>query len=189
MKKSAQIGVVVIIIAVAGAGIGIGAFVFMTQQQQPTRGDIILTIWGAGTTGNFTLTLSELKSSKYLQYENLFYNYSSDRNGTYTGVSIKDILEKENLVTGTAVNFTFVSSDGFNPAVKKGYYLNITELMAADYNDCIFAYGGDSFISDPLDEDYDGIIRSVMNMTDVFTGLSGSLGAWWTGDVAQMIIL
>ena len=188
MRKNAQIGLVVVIIAGIAVGGGIGGYILLNPA--PIDGeDIILTISGSETNCTITLTMSQLKSSKYQQFQNLFYAYSDDRNGTYSGVSIRSILEVEKVLNVSAWNFTFVSSSStgsFNPAAKKGYYLNITDLMAADYNDCIFAYGGDSFNPD-IEED--GTLRSIINKTDVYPYIAGSFGAWWTSDLAQMIIL
>jgi hypothetical protein len=182
MEKKAKIGLAVLIIAVVGIGSGVGIYFLVSPA---VRGEVILTIWGDGTTGNFTLTMSELKSSKYRQFENLFYAYSNDRNGTYSGVSIKDILEKESLISG-AVNFTFIASDGYNPVSKKHYFLNLTKLMESEYEDAIFAYGGDSFIMSG--EDADGPIRAIINRTDVYPELSG-FGAWWVSGCEQMVLL
>lgn len=184
MKKNTQIGAAVIIIAIVGTGIGLGAFFVIIQQQNqqpPPPEDVALTIWGYGTMGNFTLTMSEMKSSKYRQYENQFYMRSADRNGTYSGVSIRDIIEKENLLADRAINYTFIASDGYNSVVKAGYYLNITKLMAADYDEGIFAYGGDDFDTD------DGPIRVVINITLDDDG--SQLGKYWVRDCIEMKIV
>ena len=130
MKKSVQIGIIVLILVLVGAGIGIGVY-FVMNQPPSQEGDVVLTIKGSGTTNNFTLTMSELKSSKYRQFTNLFYARSIDRNATYSGVSIRDILEKETLLTGDALNFTFIAADGYDSAVAAGYFFNINDLMNA----------------------------------------------------------
>ena len=189
MRKNIQIGVGVLIIALVGTGVGVSIGAYLILNQPSPEENIILTISGSETNYTLTLTMTQLKSSKYQQFQNLFYAYSDDRNGTYSGVSIRSILEVEKVLNVSAWNFTFVSSDmtgSFNPAAKKGYYLNITDLMAADYNDCIFAYGGDSFNSDISE---DGPLRSIINKTDVYPYIAGSFGAWWVSDLTQMIII
>lgn len=179
MNKSSKIGLAVLVIAIIGTSVGLGVFLVLNQSPSPDE-DVAITIWGSGTTGNFTLTMSDLQSSKYQQFENLFYARSIDKNGTFSGVSIRDILEKESLLGGGAINYTFIASDGFNSAVAKGYYLNITELMNADYDQCIFAYGGDSLTPE------DGPIRSIVNMT---VHPTESVGAWWNRNCVEMQIL
>jgi hypothetical protein len=180
MKKSAQIGIAVLIIAVIGIGVGIG--VFFVMNPPPTQKEaVVLTIKGSGTTNDFTLTMSQLKSSKYRQFENQFYARSVDRNATYSGVSIRDIFEKESLLTGDAINYTFIATDGYNSAVHAGYFLNITKLMNAGYAECIFAYGGSDF-----DPQSDGLVRSVINMT-VYPGVS--VGSFWNKNCSQMQII
>jgi hypothetical protein len=180
MKKSAQIGIAVLIIAVIGIGVGIGVF-FVMNPPPTQKEDVVLTIKGSGTTNDLTLTMSELKSSKYRQFENQFYARSVDRNATYSGVSIRDILEKNSLLTGDAINYTFIATDGYNSAVHAGYFLNITTLMNAGYAECIFAYGGSDF-----DPQSDGLVRSVINMT-VYPGVS--LGSFWNKNCSQMQII
>jgi len=182
MKKNTQIGAAIIIIAIAGAGIGIGAFVFITQtQSQLPPEDVAFTIWGYGTTGNFTLTMSELKSSNYLQFDNLLYLRSSDRNGSFSGVSIRDILEKENILADRAINYTFNNVDhDFDSAVMAGYYLNITKIMLADYDEAILAYAGDDFDSE------DGPIRAIVNNTLDHVGTD--TGKFWSKNCVEMKI-
>ena len=136
MKKSAQIGIAILIIALIGIGVGIGAF-FVFNRPPSQEEDVVLTIKGSGTTNDLTLTMSELKSSKYRQFENQFYARSIDRNATYSGVSIRDILEKESLLTVDAISYTFIAAGGYDSAVQAGYFLNITKLMNADYAECI----------------------------------------------------
>jgi hypothetical protein len=180
MKKSTQVGIAVIIIAIVGTGIGLGIF-FVMNPPPTQKEDVVLTIKGSGTTNDFTLTMSELQSSKYQQFVNQFYARSSDRNATYSGVSIRDILEKESLLTGDAINYTFIAADGYNSAIHAGYFLNITKLMNADYAACIFAYGGTDF--DPLD---DGPIRSIINMT-IYPEVS--VGSFWNKNCTEMQII
>jgi CRISPR/Cas system CMR-associated protein Cmr3 (group 5 of RAMP superfamily) len=180
MKKSSQIGLAVIIIALVGTGIGIG--VFFVMNPSPTQEeDVVLTISGGGTTGDFTLTMSELKSSKYQQFENQFYARSVDRNATYSGVSIRDILEKESLLTEDAINYTFIAADGYDSAVHAGFFLNITKLMNVGYAECIFAYGGTDFVPEE-----DGLVRSIINMT-IYPELS--VGSFWNKNCTQMKII
>ena len=182
MKKSTQIGLIVIIIALIGTGIGIGVFFAMNPPSPPSQDDdVVLTIKGSGITADFTLTMSELQSSEYQQFENLFYARSVDRNATYSGVSIRDILEKESLLTEDAINYTFIATDGWNSAVAAGYFLTIDDLMAADYDECIFAYGGTDF-----DPEEDGLIRSVINMT-VYPELE--VGKFWSKNCTEMKII
>jgi hypothetical protein len=180
MKKSAQIGIIDLIIVLVGAGIGIGVY-FVMNQPPSQEEDVVLTIKGSGTTNDFTLTMSELKSSKYRQFTNLFYARSIDRNATYSGVSIRDILEKESLLTGDALNFTFIAADGYDSAVAAGYFFNINDLINADYDECIFAYGGTDFIPE-----VDGLIRSIVNIT-VFP--DENLGKFWNKNCTEMQII
>ena len=180
MKKSAQIGIAILIIALIGIGVGIGAF-FVLNRPPSQEEDVVLTIKGSGTTNDLTLTMSELKSSKYRQFENQFYARSIDRNATYSGVSIRDILEKESLLTVDAISYTFIAAGGYDSAVQAGYFLNITKLMNADYAECIFAYGGTDFIPEE-----DGLVRSIVNMT-VYPDLS--LGKFWNKNCTEMQII
>ncbi|TFG24433.1 MAG: hypothetical protein EU533_02145, partial [Promethearchaeota archaeon] len=180
MKKSTQIGLAVVIIALIGTGIGLGVFFAMNPPPSQEE-DIVMTIKGSGTTSDCTLTMTELQSSKYQQFENQFYARSIDRNATYSGVSIRDILEKELLLTEEAINYTFIAADGWNSAVIAGYFLNVNDLMAADYDECIFAYGGMDF-----DPEEDGLVRSIINMT-VYPELE--VGKFWNKNCTEMQII
>jgi len=181
MKKNTQIGVAVLIIALIGTGIGLGAY-FIFNQPPPTQEEVAFTIFGDATTGNLTLTMSDLKSDKYVQVTNLQYNRSSDSAYNLTGVSIRSILEEESLLTDEALFYTVIASDGYNAQEAAEYYLNITKIMEADYDEAILAYGGEDF-----DVEGDGPIRSVLNIT--LDEYGDYFGKYWMKQCNKMEII
>jgi len=167
MEKNAKIGIAILIIALVGTGAGLGVYFVINQQsggQQPSEDDVIAVSDDILSIG---FTLSDLKSDKYQQVENQLYfnknklgNWSND---TYSGVSLRSILEVDKLLYTDAYNFSFVGGDGFNPAFMgpKAGWLNISWIMEAPYDLCILAYGGLDFESD------DGPLMPVINQSIV----------------------
>lgn len=159
MEKNAKIGLAVILVVIIAAGSGIGIYFVLNPPTQ--RGEVILTIWGDGTTGNYTLTMDQLKSSKYTQIQNQMFFTENFEGGTdnytFTGVSLKSILETENILN-EAVNYT-PGASGYIPGTFRGM-LNVSLLMNAGYNEAIIAFNGPDFnVTD------DGPVRAVINQS------------------------
>jgi hypothetical protein len=159
--------IIIIVIAIIGVGAGFGIYYIIQGLYVPPAPEPkILTIYGSGVTGNYSMSMSELKSSKYSQItEQPFYtrlsNGSIVLSGNYSGVSLRSILEEESLLELGAVNYTGIGADEYNPGVTFGM-LNISNVMNNAYNLCIIAYGGTSF--DPLDV---GPLRLMINQSIV----------------------
>ncbi|TFF97935.1 MAG: hypothetical protein EU547_02935 [Promethearchaeota archaeon] len=170
MEKNAKIGIaaLLIIVVAGGLGGGIGAFLIINQPTTVTEGPIALSFTDG--TFQYTFTMADLKSSKYTQVSNqmFVYDYGSGYdNYTFSGVSLKSIIEEENILAKSdsgdylAENLTFIAADGFDPATMGPSlgYLNLTMVMEADYEECIIAYGGPDL--DPAD----GPLRSAINLS------------------------
>lgn len=170
MKRNTQIGLAILIIALIGTGVGIGVY-FVFNQPGTTEVDLLSINDGIL---EFNFTMSELKSDKYEQVENQFYQFVNSKgtpsNGTYSGVSLRSILEEEKILYSGALNFSFAASD-YNPGLKKGW-LNISMVMDAPYELCILAYGGEDF--ETTGEEPDGPILSVINHSIVPSGIPSS---------------
>ncbi|MGM0470152.1 MAG: hypothetical protein ACQERB_15235 [Promethearchaeati archaeon] len=168
MQKNAKIGVAILIIALIGTGAGIGVYFTVFQQTPEEEADILSVTDDLLSMG---FSLSELKSDKYQQIENQQYFFKSKfgdwSNATYSGVSLRSILEVEKLLYTDAFNFSFVGGDGFNPAIMgpKTGWLNISWIMEAPYELCILAYGGEDFVSSG--EEPDGPVMPVINQSIV----------------------
>ena len=149
MEKK-NIYILIIVLAIVGVGGGLGIYYLIQGLNIPPAPEQdILTIYGPGTTGNHSMTMTELQSTKYIQVTNQQFitkNYIGEivSNGNYSGVSLRSILEEEGLLGLYAENFTGIGLDGFNPGVMYGM-LNISDVMSNDYNLCIIAYGGPDF--------------------------------------------
>lgn len=117
---------------------------------------VILTIKGK-VNNEFELTLSDIKSDKYLQIKDKTFHIVNAIGREYelvfSGVSLWSIFEVENILLDDAVSFLFIGGDGYYAETP----LNIQ--LAQDYpNQIILAYEQDS---QPLI--YDGPIRSVVD--------------------------
>ena len=147
--------ILIIVLAIVGVGGGLGIYYLIQGLNIPPAPEQeILTIYGPGTTGNYSMTMTELQSTKYVQVTNQEFitkNYLDEivSNGNYSGVSLRSILEEENLLGLYAENFTGIGLDNYNPGILHGM-LNISDVMNSDYALCIIAYGGPDF---DLEED------------------------------------
>jgi hypothetical protein len=156
-RKNLYIGIIILAIVGVGAGFGIGYGVGTILNQPSKEGAQILLFYGPGIGPDdydfYTMSMQDLKSSEYIQVkEQLFYtllsNGSIELMGSYTGVSLRSILEKGAFLKPGAENYTGIGWDGFAPGFKWDM-LNISNILNKPYNLCIIAYGGTSF--DPLD--------------------------------------
>ena len=159
--------IVIFFLAIIGIGGGIGIYYLLQAFNiQPAPEQDIITIYGPGVTDTYNMSMSDLQSNKYTQvtdqpfYTRLF-NGSIALTGSYSGVSLRSILEEESLLNLGAVNYTGIGGDGYNPGVIFGM-LNISNIMTNPYNLCIIAFGGTDFV--PLD---DGPLRLMINQSIV----------------------
>ena len=171
MEKK-NIYILVIVLALVGAGSGLGIYYGLILSK-PSEEQEILTIYGSGVTGNHSMTMTELQSTKYIQVTNQEFitkNFEGVivSNGYYSGVSLRSILEEENLLEPDAKYYTGIGGDGYNPGAMWGM-LNISDVMNNDYNLCIIAYGGTDF--DPLE---DGTLKLMINQSIVDISIRAS---------------
>jgi len=123
-------------------------------------------IKGSGVDGEITLSLSELKSDKYIQVENGEF-YFENRVGstywrTYSGVSLWSVLDEEGILVSSPTTLTFVFWGGDAYRSPKALELTIAENNPRQV---IIAYAEDG---QPLFGD--GPMRSVINQTVMPTG-------------------
>ncbi|NHJ25659.1 MAG: hypothetical protein EAX89_13830 [Candidatus Lokiarchaeota archaeon] len=122
----------------------------------PEENTIVITIKG-NVVEEFELTLSELKSDRYLQIEDKQFHFLNAIGREYdlifSGVSLWSILSVENLLKPGAMTFLFIGGDGY-------YAETPLSLSLAEQNpeQVILAYEQDG---EPLF--YDGPLRSVVD--------------------------
>lgn len=83
--------------------------------------EIVVTIKGSGVKEELELTLTELKSNKYLQVKDRTFHFINrverEWDDVYSGVSLWSILEQENILNEpvSELTFTFIGADGYEP--------------------------------------------------------------------------
>ena len=128
--------------------------VFLNEELEED-GETVLTITGK-VKEELKLSLSEIKSSKYLQVKDKEFKIVTrvePHYYIYSGASLWSILEEEDLLEPDASKFIFVGKDGYESP------LALDLSLAKNYeNEVILAYEYDG---DPIFED--GPIRSVVD--------------------------
>jgi hypothetical protein len=155
--KNIYLALIVLLIVGVGVGFGIGYGVQTLLTEPSKEGPDILLFYGPGVGPDeydwYSMSMKDLKSSKYTQVKDqLFYTLDFEGNitamGSFSGVSVRSILEEEDLLKPGAENYTGIGWDDFAPGFIWDI-LNISNILNNPYNLCIIAYGGTDF--DPLD--------------------------------------
>jgi branched-chain amino acid transport system substrate-binding protein len=162
----------IIVLGIVGTGVGFGVYYGILLSHPTEEEEQILLFFGSGLKKNYTMSMKDLKSNKYTQVENqLFYTLDYTGNitimGYYSGVSLRSILEEENLLEPDAESYTGIAWD-YNPGATYGM-LNISNVMNNPEYLCIIAYSGTDF--DPLEDDP---LRLMINQSIVAPNIRAS---------------